>query len=265
MPPPNSPPLSPSTPTTARRSSFDPSGADRAARPIDAILFDLGGTLDGQGGWRDRFHRLFAEVGFDQCSRAQRIAAFDYAEERSHATPEMGTVQLRRMLQKHIGWQLERLGLVDRNAEGEMVNRFVAEVEQAAATNRLVLATLLEQGFRLGVVSNACGNAALLCEEFGYSPMLSAIVDSHVFGVSKPDLAIFRHGLSLLAAEPERSAFVGDSLDRDIEPAKRLGMTTFWIAAPPAKVPRPDEIPDATLASVAELPGLLQHQRPRQA
>jgi putative hydrolase of the HAD superfamily len=123
----------------------------------------------------------------------------------------------------------------------------------------------VERGFRLGLVSNACGNAALLCDEFGYTPMLSAIVDSHRFGVSKPDPAIFRRGLSLLGSEPGRSAFVGDSLDRDIEPAKRLGMRTFWIATPPAPVPGLDQIPDATLASIAELPDRLQQLRPHQA
>jgi putative hydrolase of the HAD superfamily len=236
-------------------------------RPVDAILFDMGGTLDGQGGWRDRFHRLFAEVGIDQFSRAQRTDAFTYAEQRAHlaSETEMGTAQLRRMLEKHIGWQLEHLGLVDPAIEGAVVGRFVAEVERAVAINRVVLAALVEQGFRLGLVSNACGNADVLCEEFGYTPMLSAIVDSHRFGVSKPDPAIFRHALSLLHTPAGRTAFVGDSLDRDIEPAKRLGMTTVWIATTPATVPRPDEIPDATLASVAELPALLQRLGPRQA
>jgi FMN phosphatase YigB (HAD superfamily) len=240
---------------------------DPATAPVDAILFDLGGTLDGQGAWRDRFHRLFAEAGVNQFSRAQRTDAFTYAEQRAHlaSETEMGTAQLRRMLQKHVGWQLEHLGLADPAVERAIVDRFVAEVEQAAAINRVVLATLVERGFRLGLVSNACGNADVLCEEFGYSPMLSAIVDSHRFGVSKPDPAIFRHALSLLHATAKRTAFVGDSLDRDIEPARRLGMTTVWIATPPAKVPRPDEVPDATLASVAELPSLLQHLGPRQA
>jgi HAD superfamily hydrolase (TIGR01509 family) len=235
------------------------------SHPVDTILFDMGGTLDGQGGWRDRFHRLFADVGLDQFSRAQRTAAFDYAELQSHATSAMGTARLRQLVQSHIGWQMERLGLADPDAERAIVDRFAAEVEQAAAVNRGVLAALAAQGFRLGVVSNACGNAAVLCEEFGYSPMLSAIVDSHRFGAAKPDPTIFLHALALLGAQAERTAFVGDSLDRDIEPARRLGMTTFWIAPPDAQSPGSDARPDATLASVAELPAHLRHMRPLHA
>jgi HAD superfamily hydrolase (TIGR01509 family) len=135
-----------------------------------------------------------------------------------------------------------------------MTDRFVADVEHAVALSRGVLAILLEQGYRLGVVSNACGNARVLCEEYGFAPMLSAIVDSHEFGAAKPDLAIFRRALSLVAAPAVHAAFVGDSLDRDIGPAKRLGMRTVWIADG-----RPDAVgaADAVLESVLELPSLL--------
>src|SRR5688572_11244754 len=89
----------PDQPSSSRAS--DPLGL---TRPIDAILLDMGGTLDGQGAWRDRFHGLFAEFGLERFSHTQRTDAFDYAEQRSHATAEMGTVGLRPMLHKHIGW-----------------------------------------------------------------------------------------------------------------------------------------------------------------
>ena len=230
---------------------------------IEAILLDMGGTLDGRGAWRDRFHRLFAELGLERFSHAERTRAFDYADERSHTTPEMGTARLRSMLDQHVAWQLESLGLHDPMIQREIVGRFAAEAEEAASVNRDVLATLVEQGFRLGVVSNACGNAAVLCEEFGYSAMLSAIVDSQRVGVSKPDPAIFRHALALVRTAPERAAFVGDSLDRDIEPAKRLGMVTFWIASRPAQRTEQNALADVTLDSVADLPARLQQFGPR--
>ena len=122
--------------------------------------------------------------------------------------------------------------------------------------NRSVLAALVNHGFRLGVVSNACGNVSVLCAELGYGNSLDAIVDSHRFGSSKPDLAIFRHALDLLKTSPERTGFVGDSLERDIVPAKTLGMRTFWLPDP--NLPRSRlSIADVTLASVADLPAVL--------
>lgn len=224
-------------------------------RSLDAILFDLGGTLDGRGGWRDRFHRLFAECGLSGCSREQRVHAFDCAERRLHTTPAMETSGLRGMLRQHVAWQCESLRVKSPALERDLVDRFVREVEQAAAVNRPVLASLVEQGFRLAVVSNACGNAAVLCDEYGYAPMLSAIVDSRRLGASKPDLAIFRHAIGLLDVAAERAAFVGDSLDRDIEPAKALGMRTFWIANRPTGSHA--AAADVVLDTVADLPASL--------
>jgi HAD superfamily hydrolase (TIGR01509 family) len=159
------------------------------------------------------------------------------------------------MLTRHVGWQLESLGVEDPAVARALVDRFAGDVEQAAAVNRRVLATLVEQGYRLGAVSNACGNAAVLCEEYGYGGMLSAIVDSHRFGASKPDLAIFRHALDVMKASPGRTAFVGDSLDRDIAPARALGLRTFWISNRRADAPA--GMADVVLESVEQLPARL--------
>jgi HAD superfamily hydrolase (TIGR01549 family) len=222
-------------------------------RPLDAILFDLGGTLDGRHGWRDRFHRLLHGAGIAS-SRDQRAAAFDYAESRSHAEPAMATSELRHMLTHHVGWQLEFLGRYPAAAVAQIVDSFIADVYEAAAVNRSVLTELARGGFKLGVVSNGCGNTAGLCVEYGYADTLAVMVDSHQFGAAKPDPSIFRHALSLIGSAPERTAFVGDSLDRDIKPAKALGMHTFWIAGRDVRLaPRADAILD----SVAELPAAL--------
>jgi FMN phosphatase YigB (HAD superfamily) len=88
--------------------------------------------------------------------------------------------------------------------------------------------------------------------------MLSAVVDSHCFGISKPDPAIFRHALTLLGTEPERAAFVGDSLDRDIEPAKRLGMMTIWIATGSPRDSQHAALADVVIDSIADIPSRLQ-------
>ncbi len=46
----------------------------------------------------------------------------------------------------------------------------------------------------------------------------------------KPDPAIFRVALEALRAVPETTVFVGDSLRRDREGARRTGMRFIWIA-----------------------------------
>ena len=223
---------------------------------LDAILFDLGGTLDGRGAWRQRFHRLLREAGI-VCSREERAAAFDFAETRTHATREMASASLRELVTHHAGWQLEALGVDDAGAVRAITDRFVADVAAATAANRAVLEELAGRDLKLAVVSNGCGNAARLCDEFGYAPLLTAVVDSQVFGARKPDVKIFRHALTLVGTPVERTAFVGDRLDRDIEPAKSIGLRTVWIAGD--QVPATAPAADLVLDNVAQLPAALVH------
>ena len=225
------------------------------SRALDAVLLDLGGTLDGRSGWRERFHRHFTACRLaDVYPFESRVRAFDHAEERSHAAGDMTGVGLRDLLRMHIAWQFESLGGARPDTESAIVDRFVADTEQACAISRDVLAALARRGYRLGVVSNGCGNVAALCAEYGFTPFLSVVVDSHVLGCAKPDPAIMRHALARLEADPARTAFVGDSIDRDIEPAKALGLRTVWVSdgrtsASPAI--------DVAIDSIAELPGSL--------
>src|SRR5688572_17100052 len=123
---------------------------------LDAIMFDLGGTLDGRGAWRQRFHRLLHEAGI-VCSHEERAAAFDFAETQTHATDKMATASLRELVTHHAAWQLEALGVDDAGAVRAMSDRFVADVEAATAANRVVLEELAGRGLKLAVVSNACG------------------------------------------------------------------------------------------------------------
>jgi HAD superfamily hydrolase (TIGR01509 family) len=227
----------------------------RRMHRLDAILFDLGGTLDGRGAWRERFERLFIAAGIVR-SRDERMRAFDYAEQRCHATEAMGAARLRDHLSSHVAWQFEHLAIDDARAAQHVVDRFVAEVDAASAVNRRMLASLAADGYVLGLVSNACGNAATLCEESGYAQYLSVVIDSHRVGVAKPDPRIFRLALGALDVAPSRAGFVGDSLDRDMRPAKTLGMWTCWVTDTPAD-PAAAPWVDATVDDVAYLPSRL--------
>ncbi|HEV3141921.1 MAG TPA: hypothetical protein VGY57_15455, partial [Vicinamibacterales bacterium] len=92
-------------------------------RELDTVLFDLGGTLDGRGGWRDRFHRHFADCGLGGAfAFERRVRAFDYAEEQSHAKGDMSRVGLRELVRLHVGWQFESLGASGSDAADAIVD-----------------------------------------------------------------------------------------------------------------------------------------------
>lgn len=224
---------------------------------ITAVLFDMGGTLDGDGlHWLDRFVAIYRDAGATQPRDAIR-AAFDAAERRASTDDRMSTAGLGEMVSRHVAWQFEQLGLSDADLEAQVAARFVHSVRATAAMSRGVLAALFAQGLRLGVVSNGCGNVDVLCREYGYAPFLKAIVDSRRVGVSKPDPEIFALAASRIAASAADTLFVGDSFDRDVVPAKRAGMQTAWLQ-PDADLEPPDPtFVDFRLNRLADLPSRL--------
>jgi putative hydrolase of the HAD superfamily len=223
---------------------------------IRAILFDMGGTLDGEGHWLDRFVAFYKKCGA-ALPRESIRQAFDAADRRAAYDDQIAVSRQREMLELHVGWQLEHLGITDSSVKKCLVEKFVASVFDAVPTNKRLLADLEKDGFKLGIVSNGCGNTATLVEEFGYAPHVSAIVDSRRVGISKPDPAIFLHAAREIDRDPSAILMVGDSFDRDIRPAKSVGMKTAWLEGEiNRECPQPALI-DMRLRKVADLPGAL--------
>jgi len=220
---------------------------------IRAILFDMGGTLDGDGQhWQDRFVDLYRSFGVELPRETIR-GAFDAAERRANLDQTIASSDFRQMIGLYVKWQLAHLGLTNGELEQHLIGGFSAPVRQAAAANVRLLAELVERGFELGVVSNGCGNVEKLCADFGYAPFLSAIVDSRRVGLSKPDPAIFVHAAEQLRRAPGEIMMVGDSFERDVRPAKQIGMKTAWLEGiEPRNCPEPSLV-DLRLRTLADL------------
>jgi putative hydrolase of the HAD superfamily len=221
-----------------------------------AILFDMGGTLDGGVHWLDRFAALYSDAGLD-IPRPRVRAAFDEAERRSALDDVMLTCGLETMVERHVGWQLAHAGVDDPTIGSKIVERFVAAVRRAGVENAPLLAALSARGLKLGVVSNGCGNVDVLCTELGYAPHLSAIIDSRRVGLYKPDPAIFIFAAARLGLPARSIMMVGDSFDRDIRPARSIGMMTAWLDAAPEKCPDPSLV-DLRLRRLSDLPASLE-------
>jgi putative hydrolase of the HAD superfamily len=224
---------------------------------IRAILFDMGGTLDGDGlHWLDRFLALYKTFGVE-LPRDSLRDAFDEAERRSALDQTIASSNFAQMIELHVQWQLAHLGLKDPDLEEHLVEGFITPVRKAAVDNARLLATLVERGFELGVVSNGCGNVEMLCTDFGYTPYLSIIVDSRRVGLFKPDPAIFLCAAEKLGGDPGTMMMVGDSFERDVRPAKTAGMKTAWIEGTPARECPDPSLVDLHLRRLADLPAAL--------
>ncbi len=89
------------------------------------------------------------------------------------------------------------------------------------------LTLLREQKIGLFIVTDAShANAYSRLEKLSLLEMFDHIITSDVAKSSKPDIEIFHSSLSITGLRAEEVLFVGDSLHRDIEPAKKAGMLT---------------------------------------
>src|SRR5437588_341600 len=225
---------------------------------VQAVLFDMGGTLDGDGlHWLDRFGALYADAGV-RVPRERLRSAFDAAEARAAVDEAIASAHLDAMVDKHVAWQLAHLDLESAELRSRVTGRFAAAVRAAGAQNVRVLADLSERGLKLGVVSNGCGNVDVLCADLGYAPFFSLVVDSRRVGLFKPDPAIFIYAAAKLRVPPANVMMVGDSFDRDVRPARSAGMLTAWLEGPVSRDCPDPTLVDARLRRLSELPAVLE-------
>ncbi len=222
-----------------------------------AIVFDFGGTLDSDGEhWLDRFYTLYQDLNL-RISPSEIKRAFYDADRLCSSDGQVTSLGLRPLMKRHVHWQFTALSLVEEQKEKELVEAFCARSEHFLRRNRPLLRQMRAQ-YRLGLASNFYGNVAVLCEEAGLAEALDVILDSALIGMSKPDPEIFRAALDRLELPPGEAIFVGDSFERDMIPARALGMKTIWLKGPNPRMPANAGPVDATISSLTELEALVR-------
>ncbi|MCC7032870.1 MAG: HAD family hydrolase [Acidobacteria bacterium] len=86
------------------------------------------------------------------------------------------------------------------------------------------LDALRARGLRLVVVSNANGRLGHLFDRLGLARWFDVLLDSHDWGVEKPDPRLFHQALTASGATAERTAHVGDLYHVDVAGARRAGL-----------------------------------------
>jgi FMN phosphatase YigB (HAD superfamily) len=115
--------------------------------------------------------------------------------------------------------------------------------------------------YKLACITNHFSWIRARADEAGFGDLVSVWAISAELGVEKPDPAIFRTALADAGTTADRVAMVGDRLDRDIAPAKALGMRTVWVLrneAPEDPTAEQLAVPDAAVRTLDEVPPLLE-------
>jgi HAD superfamily hydrolase (TIGR01509 family) len=120
----------------------------------------------------------------------------------------------------------------------------------------LVLDTLREQGYKIGLVTNSMmpmWMRDIELREYGILDYFDARVTSGDIGHMKPHPAIYERVLSLLDIPAEPAVFVGDRPANDIAGANAVGLTSVWMNPPHTNHDLGNVIPDYEITTLQEL------------
>ena len=126
--------------------------------------------------------------------------------------------------------------------------RFLDDALAKLAANARILEKLAER-YRIGIVSNFYGNLEAIAPARASAATWTPPSTPRP-SARPPDPRIFQAALDALATSSALAFFVGDSLPRDMEGARKMGMRHIWLhpGATSACCPA-----DPVIANVAEL------------
>ncbi|MBN2129298.1 MAG: HAD family hydrolase [Sedimentisphaerales bacterium] len=241
-----------------------------AHQEIKAVLFDLGDTLLNFGristtgvflqGARTSYHFLK--------THGQPVGSFAW-----YAVRNLVRLRLRQLRSDLAGRDFDSLGFLQKIGRGQGIQLSPRQWEQFAwawyeplskladveHNVRETLDSLKQLGLKLGIVSNTFVNRESLERHMSRAGILEFFpvrLYSYEFAFRKPHLEIFRIAAERIGAALENVMFVGDRIDKDIEPALRSGMvavlkdayTNAGKQTPPGA---------RRIRSLSELPGLI--------
>ena len=183
--------------------------------PVDAVLFDLDGTLaDTAPDLAAALNRVRVDLG---------LAPLPFAQLRPHASHGA-----RGLIGAGFGYAPD-------DAEfAALRDAFLAQYESALCVDSalfpgvdLMLDAVEARGLRWGIVTNKVTRFTLpLVADLKLAPRAGAIVCGDTTSHAKPHPAPLLHAARTLGVAPERCVYVGDAA-RDIEAGRAAGMRTL--------------------------------------
>jgi HAD superfamily hydrolase (TIGR01549 family) len=120
----------------------------------------------------------------------------------------------------------------------------------------------LKGKFQLGVIANQPIDIELKLKEFKIFDFFDLIIISEIENIQKPNVKIFKMALQRANCEPSCAVMIGDRLDNDIYPAKKIGMKTILIKQGLTYTQKSDDVyytPDYIITDISEVPKAIEY------
>lgn len=170
---------------------------------IKWIFFDVGSTLVDESKVYEKRMKIVAETANVSYEYVYQTALEFYKENKKG---DLETIKLLNV--KMPDWSFEDEILYD-------------ETEECLRT--------LSKKYNIGVIANQELGTEKRLKTLGILQYINLVIASAEEGIAKPDERIFEIALNRAICKPQHAVMVGDRIDNDIIPAKKLGMKTIWI------------------------------------
>lgn len=203
---------------------------------IKGIIFDYGGTIDSGGDhWSEVIWDAWQKAGV-AADKALFREVYVYAERELartlHILPHHNFHDL---LVIKMRIELQRLSELGHFAPAEVegmaakVALLCYEAAKSSVDKAKPVLDALSKKYPMVLVSNFYGNISTVLKDFGIDGYFKKIIESAVVGVRKPDPKIFLLGVEALGLKPEEVLVFGDSMSKDIVPARKAGCQAIWL------------------------------------
>jgi putative hydrolase of the HAD superfamily len=234
----------------------------------EAVVFDFYGTLAESDGAGLRVSDLLTEHGYElpaDIARRYWQDGLDGIEHDEHSVSR----------DHYVAWQTHRLHnlLGECGVAREEAEVIVAKLRANGAAPSMrgyddaasVLAEIRAGGVRVAVCSNWDWDLAEAIDEAGLAEHVDLIVSSAWVGARKPHPRIYVHTIEALGVAADRTLFVGDTWNCDVDGPIEHGLTPVYVrrAHREPDVTAPEELP-AHVVALPDLRGILDLLRPVQ-
>lgn len=221
-------------------------------RDVRAVFFDIGGPLYDDANFVTAVLAALDEIrgerGLPPADRDRFGEIYDDLRQRQRG-PLRG-----RLAAEFLGDRDQRGLLNDRT------RAYWRHPEGTLHADVLPCLRALHGRVRLAVVANQEAHVVDALRRDHVAGLIDVWAVSALVGREKPDPELFRWALRECGVAPEHAVHVGNRLDTDVRPARRLGLGTVWVLrgeAPPDPAPAQLAEPDAVVADLTTLPSLV--------